>query len=108
MYSAVSTWLTVRPSAEILSRSRSTATLRVLDLQVAADVLEPGQSPHLLLERRRHAIQLLGVGVLQRELVALRVGRPPMLIGGGFDMNTRMPGILASFGRSSAMIWSTD
>ena len=33
---------------------------------------EPGQLPHLLFEDRRPVIQLVGVGVLQRELIQRR------------------------------------
>ena len=43
--------------------------LRVLELQVAADVLEARHLPHLVFEHRRPPVQLGGVGVLQRELI---------------------------------------
>ena len=43
--------------------------LRVLQQQVAADVLQPRQLPDLFLHQRRVLVQLGGVGVLQRELI---------------------------------------
>ena len=45
------------------------ANLRVLHLQIAADVLEPGNLPDLVLEHRRPVVEFRGVGVLQRELI---------------------------------------
>ena len=43
--------------------------LRIVQPQVAVDVLDAGQRPHLVFEQRRRAVELDRVGVLQRELI---------------------------------------
>ena len=77
--------------------------LGVLDLQVRVDVEQSGQIAQRRLEARRDTIELLGVGILQRELVLRPRLMPPMRIAGGFVRTTRTPGTRANFGRSSSM-----
>ena len=82
--------------------------LRVLHLQVAAHVLEAWYFAHLGFEDRRPVIELRGVGILQRELIeAARAHLAAEVDRWLIDQKTRMPGTCDSFGRRSAMIWST-
>ena len=56
---------------------------------------------------RRRAVELVGVGRLQRELVdGCGSCMPPMRIRGGFCRYVRMPGMAFSLGRSRSMICS--
>ena len=43
--------------------------LRIVEPQIAVDVLDPGKLPDLVFEERRRTIELGRVGILQRELI---------------------------------------
>ena len=67
--SASCTWSTVRPSAAIWSRSRSTLTCGFRSCRSDVTSSMPSTLAQRGLELRRRPVQLVGVGVLQRELV---------------------------------------